>query len=202
MRQGAYSSELWLWKVVVGAYTVEVTGAIVQGGEGGFTTLERKMAEVKEDRRKGGTAQGKRQAQGESQGQGHKPVSFFGWVLDENGNEDDNDDDQGDKYEKRDGIPGIEAPGDDDKVTTGSGAWFGERIRAWGVASGVTDWVAARRMLGRIVWPEEPALAEMEAITEGLWWRAVGDGGGGGQRREREKERGLPVMVAVDPRLM
>lgn len=205
MRQGAYSSELWLWKVVAGAYTVEVTGVLAHGGEGGFAPLEGMGGEGKGKERKREPTHGRRQGQGrgEGQGPGQKSFSFFGSVLDENRNEDDNDDDQGDKYEEPDGNPELDAPGgDDNNATTGSGAWFGERIRAWSAASGVTDWVAARRMLGRIVWPEEPGLAEMEAIAEGLWWRAVGDGGGGDQRREREGERGLPVMVAVDPRLM
>ncbi|KAK5659252.1 hypothetical protein OQA88_1344 [Cercophora sp. LCS_1] len=147
MRLGAYSRELWLWKVVIGAFAVEMpAGHDKDKGKG------------KERRRE-----------------------WWGWVLDREG--------QG----QVGGIPEEEEEDEGEVVADGGlGKWFGERMGIWSQATGVLGWAAARAVLGRIVWP---AAFEGDAVAEGLWWRAVGDGG-------REGRGELPVMVAVDPRLM
>lgn len=146
MRVGGYSRELWLWKVVIGAYAVEMAA-----GRGN-----------------------------NSKGKGKERREWWGWVLEGEAS--------GAQEEEREDDNGVE------EELYGMGRWFGDKMGVWSQVSGVVDWTAARGVLGRIVWPEKEAF-EGEAVVEGLWWRAVGDGG-------REGRQELPLMVAVDPRLV
>ncbi|KAK3346100.1 hypothetical protein B0T25DRAFT_483723 [Lasiosphaeria hispida] len=143
MRAGAYSSELWVWKVVVGAYAEE------------------------EEEEEGSS-----------------------------GSEDDSDsEDEDDEMETEGGGRVVSGGGDDgdDAYMAGMKAWFDARLRAWSRAARVGDWAEARAMLARIVWPESgSAVFDGEAVAEGIWLQAVGDGGAG---------RELPLMAVVDPSL-
>ncbi|KAK1753353.1 hypothetical protein QBC47DRAFT_430019 [Echria macrotheca] len=174
MRIGAYSRELWLWKVVVGAYTVEVMGIGIQGGEGGFGPVQRK---------------------GKGKGKAVDQKVFFGWVLEDDGDDDgERADYEGEGMAEETG----EEEAGQERTAAGLGAWFGERMRVWTLVTQITDWESARQRLGRIVWPEatEQRLGNAASVIEGLWWRAIGDGGG----RANLGMRKLPV-IAIDPRL-
>ncbi|KAK0750025.1 hypothetical protein B0T18DRAFT_408061 [Schizothecium vesticola] len=175
MRSGSYNRDFWLWKTAVGAYCVEVLG---RGGLG--TTTKASPPE-----RVGG-------------GEGAERRTWWGWVLEED------DEEEGGSDEVEDAEGGMVVDDDDEVELVGEGeeaymarlgAWFGERLRAWGRAAQVSNWDAARRALDRIVWPAGQFAGEV--VAEGVWWRAVGDGGTGGGM-------GRPVMVGevvIDPLL-
>lgn len=171
MRSGSYNRDFWLWKVVVGAYCVEVLG---RGGLGGA------VREASPPERAGGEERTRTDV---------KP-SWWGWVLEE-------DDDESEAEDDAEG-GGMEVDDDDEAgaYMARLGAWFGEKLGAWGRASQVSNWDGARRALDRIVWPAGQYAGEV--VAEGVWWRAVGDGGTGGGLA------GRPVMVGevvVDPLL-
>ena len=222
MRIGAYSSELWLWKVVVGAYTVEVAGVglgVDHGPSFGYSSgcfsgvsSPSALRDSRESDCANRRAKRGEEKAGEEEGRGS--LSFFGWIVDgtmegtetggkqkgANASADLAMDDSDEEMETE-----AEVESQREEAKTGSGAWFDERLRAWSRAAHVTDWTAARQMLARIVWPEQQSgLFEGEAVVERLWRRAVGGDGGekGEEGRRKERERKLPVMIAVDPRLM
>ena len=223
MRIGAYSSELWLWKVVVGAYTVEVAGVglgVDHGPSFGYSSgcfSGASSPSILRDGREsdGANRRAKRGEETTEEEKGNGSLSFFGWIVDGTmegtraGGEQKGGNTSADlAMDESDGEMETEAEVESqrEEARTRSGAWFDERLRAWSRAAHVTDWTAARQMLARIVWPEQQSgLFEGEAVVERLWRRAVGGDGvekGEEGRRKKERERKLPMMIAVDPRLM
>ncbi|KAK0648921.1 hypothetical protein B0T16DRAFT_123230 [Cercophora newfieldiana] len=197
MRLGKYSHELWLWKVLIGAYVVEVAGVGASGG---------RFMRSNEVRRERGKAR--------HQGTDVEGVSnFYGWVIEgethrrmrsasiemDSGGEiapgcGDSEEMDAETYVGEESR-GVEAGG---KYTTAAmGAWFDERLRSWSAATSIADWAGARQMLTRIVWPtQDNGVFRGEAVVEGLWQRALVSSGLDAMGTE------LPLMFAVDPRLM
>ncbi|KAK1830402.1 hypothetical protein QBC39DRAFT_112073 [Podospora conica] len=147
MRNGSYSRDFWLWKVVVGGYCVEMLGRGGSGSGSGAGGRTREASPPNEAEA------------GEGLGGGGKK-SWWGWVLEE----DEEDDEGGSEGEDAEG----EMEGEEDV-----GAWFGERLRAWSDVTRITSWEGARRAVERIVWPASEGFAG-EVVAEGVWWRAVG----------------------------
>jgi len=196
MRLGSYSSELWLWKVIIGAYTIEVAGVGAPGGR---------------------FRKSKSKSKGKAKDHGAVDGNFCGWVVEgepqrrmrsasvEMGaggeifvggtGEEMDVEAQSSRQEGRE-VMLSESEG---CTAAAMSTWFDVRLRSWSRAAQITDWVAARQMLAKIVWPPQGAvLFEGEAIVEGIWRRAVGDGADISWDMGRE----LPFMLAVDPRLM
>lgn len=168
MRAGSYNRDFWLWKVVVGAYCVEV---LCRGGLG--TTARQASPPERAGGEEGAGTEGKK--------------SWWGWVLEEEEDESEVEDDME--------VDDDEAGEGEEAYMARLGAWLGEKLRAWGRATQVSNWDGARRALDRIVWPAGQFAGEV--VAEGVWWRALGDGGTGGGM-------GRPVMVGevvVDPLL-
>ncbi|KAK0725036.1 hypothetical protein B0H67DRAFT_550682 [Lasiosphaeris hirsuta] len=152
MRAGAYSSELWAWKVVVGAYAVALTGGAGAGAAGG--------------------------ARKSNKGKGRAGPSFWGWVVQEEQAESSSSDDDDSEEDDEDDQMEIEGGNGPDEYMAGMRAWFDARLRVWSAAAHVGDWAEARAMLARIVWPESGSVVfDGEAVAEGIWRRALGQAG-------------------------
>ncbi|KAK0610991.1 hypothetical protein B0T14DRAFT_500177 [Immersiella caudata] len=201
MRVGAYSSELWLWKVIIGVYTIEIAGIGAPGGR--FTRPREKTKDKGKSKDKAACASEK--------------SNFYGWVIEGNSSRrmrsasvemhsggeeildgDANEETGGDPLAQADDLR--EADLDEGFTVAAMGAWFDERLRSWSRATHVRDWAGARRMLTRIVWPDQgSAMFGGEAIVEGLWWRAVGSSD---SWQHGESGTDFPLHFAMDPRLM
>ncbi|KAK4445095.1 hypothetical protein QBC34DRAFT_413902 [Podospora aff. communis PSN243] len=197
MRVGAYSSELWLWKVIIGVYTVEVAGI---GAPGGRFARPRQNTREK-SKEKGACASGK--------------PNVYGWVIEggrsprrmrsasvemHSGGESTPGGDEDADDEPQEAASLQEQDFEEECTVAAMGAWFDERLRSWSCAARVRDWAGAREALARIVWPAEGnAVFEGEAVAEGLWRRAVGSLD---TWEHLESGNELSLFLAMDPRLM
>ncbi len=139
MAIGAYSSELWIWKVLVGAYVVEAAGT-------GYTHREEKATGRAKGRRRG-----KRHGQHQQQQNtifglmvGEPAVTATAVHDSEYSNSESGNEGQPENMELE-----LDLAQDIEEETLK--AWLDGRIRAWSQTSRITEWRRARQMLERIV---------------------------------------------------
>ncbi|KAK4192383.1 hypothetical protein QBC35DRAFT_248408 [Podospora australis] len=159
LRIGAYSSELWVWKVMLGAYVAEITEQ-----KDVYTDLISKdYCSAAASFRASATESEHRQ----------DPDSSIGSVGDDDGDDDsDSDDDDGQEKKESNYLEEMRS-------------FFKTKLASWSrcpQSKGTSEWSVAKQMLERIVWvpssfssrdDNDTHKMSFEAIIEKLWWEAV-----------------------------
>ncbi|KAK4162398.1 hypothetical protein QBC43DRAFT_321866 [Cladorrhinum sp. PSN259] len=140
---GTYSVELWGWKVIVGAYVLQM------------------LSQPDEDERNIGVY-----VEGELEGGvDERDIEMEGIVHEYQESLEGSDSSSDEENELA--FPETEA-----EYIGNMKEWFNGKMSVWIYTAKLEDWQAARHMLRRIVWPNEDSSFEGDAVLEQMWWNA------------------------------
>ncbi|KAM7218846.1 hypothetical protein V8F06_005726 [Rhypophila decipiens] len=163
MRNGMYSKELWIWMVLVGAYTTQISWiASPAAGDSSYMDPFDQIYQTPQD-------------DYASQGSSYFPPFFSSYFSSSSGGESETEDHHGrqsshrryrspncreepnrfqPRIPEKDYIPSLKQ-------------FFSSCIRSWSRTNRVTSWEGARQDISKIAWPKN--IRSVETITAELW---------------------------------
>ncbi|KAM7187606.1 hypothetical protein V8F20_010890 [Naviculisporaceae sp. PSN 640] len=176
MRKGTYSKELWIWKVIIGAYTLAIIG---ENDSSSFNFGQQEQATVTINQE-----HINRQPNPNTNPSSPRPRSSPSYVSSPSSSSSpvnsQSEDHQSQTYTSRpprQAQPPVQITESSERNYIPSLQGFlASRMRSWSQATRITSWGGVKENISKIAWPENSI--DIEAVTQTLWEDAMRDVGG------------------------